>query len=61
MSCNPKLRSSLMREYAYNLIKDEVIPDLFENRQIKKLLKSYMQILKVQLHRCRNPELMSRT
>ena len=34
MSCNPKLRSSLMREYTYNLIKDKVIPDLFGNKQI---------------------------
>ena len=60
-SSHPKQRSFLMRKMAHSLIRSEVIPSIQRNKQIAKMLKSYMMTLKVQMLRARSPQLMSRT
>lgn len=50
-----------MRKMAHALIKDEIIPGIFTNKQIKDMAKSYVYTLKVQMIRCRNSSLMKRT
>lgn len=60
-SSNPKLRSQLLRKMAHKMLQEEIIPSLFRNKQIKKMIKSYLLKLKVQSLRCRSEQLMMRS
>jgi hypothetical protein len=51
-SKNPKLRSFLTRKYAHTLITKQMLPQLPNNSQICKLLKSYKYTYKILALRC---------